>query len=132
MVRKWITAAAAAGALSSADVGNDVSARVSRSALLDSPHIAAPNTERARIVRIAAEVQRLVARFADAEARSIAAPRTLDELGLDEVARADVTLGLEARFGLDIANDEAASWITVGDVVGFVATRLRESRRPVA
>jgi acyl carrier protein len=34
-------------------------------------------------------------------------------------------LGLEARFDIDIADADAARWDTVGDVVAFVARRLR-------
>jgi len=38
---------------------------------------------------------------------------------------ADVVLGLETRFGIDIDDAEAATWEMVGDVVGFVALRAR-------
>ncbi len=53
------------------------------------------------------------------------APRPLRDLGVDELALADVVLGLETRFGIDIDDAEAATWETVGDVVGYVARRAR-------
>jgi acyl carrier protein len=79
-------------------------------------------------VGIATEVRRLVARYTDADPRSVVAPRTLADLGLRDVALADVVLGLETRFNLDIDDAAPRTWETVGDVVGFVARRLREAR----
>jgi acyl carrier protein len=89
-----------------------------------SPH-AAPWTERARVVGIGVEVQRLVGRYGEAEAAAIVAPRPLRELGVDDLALADVVLGLETRFDVDIDDAEASTWVTVGDVVGSVARKLR-------
>ena len=85
-------------------------------------------SERARIVGIANEVRRLVVRFADADAKAVVAPSTLQELGIDELALADVVLGLETRFDIDIDDAEATQWQTVGDVVGLVARRMRDAR----
>jgi acyl carrier protein len=93
---------------------------------------AGPGSERARIVGIAGEVQKLVARFAEVEPQAIVAPSALSELGVRDVALADVVLGLEARFDIDIDDSEANRWQTVGDVVGFVARRVREPREPEA
>jgi acyl carrier protein len=78
-------------------------------------------------VGIANEVRRLVVRFAEAETAAVVAPRPLRDLGVDEYALADVVLGLETRFGIDIDDAEAATWETVGDVVGFVARRSRDA-----
>jgi acyl carrier protein len=52
---------------------------------------------------------------------AVTAPRSLSELGLGDVERADLALGLEAKFDVDIAVDETHRWQTVGDVVGFMA-----------
>jgi acyl carrier protein len=109
MIRAWISAAAAAGSLSEA------------------PAHTGPLSERARIIGIAGEVRRLVARFADVETKAIVAPRALRDLGVDELALADLVLGLEARFDIDIDDADAARWDTVGDVVAFVARRSREA-----
>jgi acyl carrier protein len=120
MVRNWISAAAAAGSLS-AGMPSGV-------APSHAPHqmevpIGAPRSERARIVGIGAEVRRIVGQYAETDTKAIVAPSALRELGLDEVALADVVLGLETRFGIDIEDADAATWTTVGDVVGFVAKR---------
>lgn len=143
MVRKWITAAAAAGALASAGVSDDAqefgpehgTGREARSSMSARPSLSARHayaaggtTERARVLRVAEEVRRIVARYADKDARLIGAPHTFEELGLDGVGRTDVTLGLEARFDLDISDEEADHWRTVGEVVAFVADRLRGQR----
>jgi acyl carrier protein len=125
MRNKWITAAAAASALSTAMPASPVPRPLQH---VESWPFARPDSERARIVEIGTEVRRLVARYADTDPRSIVAPSALDDLGLSDVALADVVLGLEARFDLDIEDGELRSWQTVGDVVGFVAQRLREQR----
>jgi acyl carrier protein len=126
MVRTWLTAAAAAGSLSSA-VPSEVTTDFSAQQAETRPHVG-PRSERARIVAIAHEVRRLVVRYADAHSRAVVAPRALSDLGIDDLALADVVLGLEARFDIDIEDAEAGRWETVGDVVGFVAKRVRESR----
>jgi len=126
MVRTWLTAAAAAGSLSSAvppEVTTDFTAQQA-----ETRPYAGPRSERARIVGIANEVRRLVVRYADADSRAVVAPRALSDLGIDDLALADVVLGLETRFDIDIEDAEAGQWETVGDVVGFVARRVRESK----
>jgi acyl carrier protein len=123
MVRAWISAAAAAGSLS-AGVPADVTTSFAQQHV-EAPARTGPLSERARIVGIAGEVRRLVARLAQVETRAITAPQALRDLGVDELALADVVLGLEARFDIDIEDAEAARWDTVGDVVAFVARRLR-------
>jgi acyl carrier protein len=123
MVRTWISAAVAAGSLS-AGTGLGVPPRFA-SQPLETPALHAPPSERARILGIAHEVRRLVVRFAEADTAAVVAPRPLRDLGVDELALADVVLGLETRFGIDIDDTEARRWETVGDVVGFVARRSR-------
>jgi acyl carrier protein len=126
MVMNWIGAAAAAGSLSTAEPPRAVPTFAPSHA--ETRAYAGPGTERARIVGIAREVQRLVVRFAEADARSVVAPTALHDLGLDELALADVVLGLETRFDIDIDDAEATAWQTVGDVVQLVARRTREAR----
>ncbi len=124
MVMNWIGAAAAAGSLSTtlpAEVRPSFAAQHA-----ETRAYAGPGSERARIVEIATEVRRLVARFADADEGTVVAPCTLQELGIDEAGLADVVLGLEERFDIDIDADEAGRLATVGDVVGLVARRMRE------
>ena len=77
---------------------------------------------------IGTEVRRLVAQSIDADPRSVVAPIALADLGLSEGALADVVLELETQFHVDIDGDAPRTWETVGDVVGFVARRLREPR----
>jgi acyl carrier protein len=125
MIRTWISAAAAASSLS-AGMPSGVAPSF-ESYQVETPARSAPRSERARILAIAAEVQRLLGRYAEGERVAIVAPRALRDLGLDEPALADVVLGLEASFDIDIADGEAATWTTVGDVVGFVAKRVREA-----
>jgi acyl carrier protein len=123
MITKWMTAAAAASALSTA-VPASAAAQQTRPA--DDRPFTHPVSERARIVSIAGNVRRIVARTIDADPKSVVAPLVLADIGLSEVALADVVLGLEMQFGLDIDDAAPRTWETVGDVVGFVARRLRE------
>ncbi|MGD0526297.1 MAG: hypothetical protein ABSE49_14190 [Polyangiaceae bacterium] len=125
MITKWMTAAAAASALSTA---MPASAAPQPTPPAENRPFAQPVSERARIVGIATEVRRLVARYIDADPQSVVAPLALADLGLSEVALADVVLGLEVQFNLDIDDATPRTWETVGDVVGFVARRLREPR----
>lgn len=125
MVMNWIGAAAAAGSLSSALPAQAMPTFADDQA--ETRAYAGPRSERARIVAIAGEVRRLVVRFAEADARSVVAPTPLLNLGIDELALADVVLGLETRFEIDIDDSEARAWQTVGDVVGLVARRVREA-----
>jgi acyl carrier protein len=124
-MNKWITAAAAASALSAAMPASAAPSQPQHVELRPFPE---PHTERARIVSIASEVRRLVARYTDVDPRSVTAPLALTELGLRDDALADVVLGLEVKFDLDISDETPHTWQTVGDVVGFVAQRLREAR----
>jgi hypothetical protein len=124
-MNKWMTAAAAASALSTA--------MPSGSGLTDPPAaesrpLARYDSERARIVGIGNEVRNLVARTIDADPRSVVAPLALADLGLSDDALASVVDGLEMKFNLHIEDAVAVRWQTVGDVVGFVAQRLREPR----
>ena len=124
-MNKWITAAAAAGALSTA-----MPQEIQRfqASFTESPPWAGQGSERARIVGIASDVRRLVSRFTETDPAEVVAPRMLAELGVDGLARADVVLGLEARFDIDIDDAEAHAWQTVGDVVAFVARRVQKPR----
>ncbi len=122
----WIGAAAAAGSLSSVEPPQVVPTFAQEQA--ETRPYSGAGSERARIVGIANEVRRLVVRFADADAKVVVAPSTLQELGIDELALADVVLGLETRFDIDIDDAEATQWQTVGDVVGLVAKRMRDGR----
>jgi acyl carrier protein len=130
MIRSFFRAAAAAGALSSATVPQDAAPSTDDARFAVVPH-SGGRSERARILGIAAEVQKLVARFGETEVSAITAPRSLVELGLGDVERADLALGLEARFDIDIAEDETHKWQTVGDVVGFMA-RVCQAPQPEA
>jgi acyl carrier protein len=125
MITKWMTAAAAASALSTA---MPASAAPQRTLPAENRPFTHPESERARIVYIATEVRRLVARSIDADPRSVVAPLVLADLGLSEGALADVVFGLETQFDLDIDDAAPRTWETVGDVVAFVARRLREPR----
>jgi hypothetical protein len=123
MLTSWVRAAAAAGALSSATVPQDASQLASDS-LSEARPYPGTGTERARILGIAAEVRKLVARSAVMHPRAVIAPRTLESLGVGEVARANLVTGLATRFNVDIGEADAQAWRTVGDVVGFMAARL--------
>jgi|SRR5579859_2068178 len=124
-MNKWMTAAAAASALSTA--------MPSSSGLADPPAaesrlLSRHDSERARIVGIGNEVRNIVARYTDADPRSVVAPLALADLGLRDDALAHVVDGLEVTFNLQIEDGAAVGWQTVGDVVGFVAQRLRPTR----
>jgi acyl carrier protein len=119
MVRNWISAAAAAGSLSAGMLSGVAPSPAPHQ--VEAPTSGVPRSERARIVGIGAEVRRIVGHCVETDPRAIVAPSALRELGLDEIALADVVLGLETRFGIGIEDAEAARWVTVADVVGFVA-----------
>ena len=125
MVRHWISAAAAASSLS-AGLPSGAAPTFASHPMEAAAHVA-PRSERARIVGIGAEVRRLVRQYGEAATAAILGPSPLRELGVDGIALADLVLGLETRFGIDIDEADARRWVTVGDVVGFVARRARGS-----
>jgi len=128
-MNKWITAAAAASALSTA---MPATAAPRETPTIESNLFPQPPTDRARIVGIAAEVRRIVASYADADPRAVVAPLPLADLGLSDGALVGVVTGLELKFNLRIEDDAPGRWHTVGDVVGFVAQRLREPHASAA
>jgi acyl carrier protein len=87
--------------------------------------------ERARVLRVADDVRRIVARYADVDPLAVVATFELEPLRRDAPAFDDVVLALEARFDLDIDIDEAATWTTVADIVAHVSAELRENPLPV-
>ena len=86
------------------------------------------DSERTRVLRIANEVRRIVARYADVDPEDVVATLELDAVRAAPAAFDDVMLALEARFDLDIDDGEAAKWTTVADIVAWVAGQLRERR----
>lgn len=86
------------------------------------------DSERARVLRVADEVRRIVARYADVDPRAVVATFELDAVREQPAAFDDIVLALEARYDIDIAEDEAAKWTIVADVVAHVAASLRQRR----
>lgn len=74
---------------------------------------------------IAAGVRALLALRFDSAA-TLAAETSLDGLGVDSATLLTLVIGLEERFGMEIADDEITRqhFATVGAVTDFVAGRL--------
>jgi acyl carrier protein len=124
-MNKWMTAAAAASALSTAMPASTVP---KETPAFETHLFPRPDSERARIVGIATEVRRIVATQTHADPRNVVAPLALADLGLSDAALVGVVTGLELKFHLRIEDEAPGRWQTVGDVVGFVAQKLREPR----
>lgn len=48
----------------------------------------------------------------------------VDDLGFDSLDRVEVTMGIEERFDIQIRDDEAELWKSVGDIVAYLETVL--------
>ena len=49
--------------------------------------------------------------------------RLIDDLGADSLDVVEVVMSCEEKFNIDIPNDVATKFVTVGDVVGFITVR---------
>mgnify|MGYP001560228796 CR=1 FL=1 len=46
-----------------------------------------------------------------------------DDLNLDSLDQVEITLALEEQFQVEIDDETAGKWRTIGDIVGFLAAR---------
>lgn len=46
--------------------------------------------------------------------------RLVDDLGIDSLDRVMITIDLEDKFGISIADDSAVGWQTVADVILYM------------
>lgn len=46
---------------------------------------------------------------------SITTESKLDDLGLDDLDKVEFIMGLEEEFGIEIPDEDAEKWVTVGD-----------------
>jgi acyl carrier protein len=77
------------------------------------------------VVDIAAEVRDiLVFHLGSEEASLTDDARLADDLGADRLDVVEVAMSCEERFGIDIPNHVAATFVTVGDAVDFIEAQL--------
>jgi acyl carrier protein len=86
-------------------------------------------------IPVATQVKQVVRRQLDVAHRPIdLSTRFVDDLGADSLALVDLTLALEERFDIDIADDDIERLRTVQDAIRYVeqrlALRLADGPRP--
>ena len=83
------------------------------------------------MVDIAAEVRDiLVFHLGSEEASLTDDARLADDLGADRLDVVEVAMSCEERFGIDIPNHVAATFVTVGDAVDFIEAQLAADDTP--
>jgi len=50
--------------------------------------------------------------------------RFIDDLGFDSLDVVELMCDLEEEFGMDIPDEDTEKWVTVGDVISYVAERI--------
>ena len=48
----------------------------------------------------------------------------IEDLGMDALDMVEMIMGLEEVFDIEIPDEEAERWVTVGDAVGYVEREL--------
>lgn len=56
----------------------------------------------------------------------------IDSLGFDSIDEIEFTMSLEEEFGVDIADEDAASIQTIADATALVERELKKKRRTAA
>lgn len=56
----------------------------------------------------------------------------IDSLGFDSIDEIEFTMSLEEEFGVDIADEDAASIRTIADATAIVERELKKKRRTAA
>jgi acyl carrier protein len=74
-------------------------------------------------------IRRLIARYGRADVMSFSMNSPLVEVGVDELAVAQLVVYLEARFDIVIPSLEADRWTTGGGIVVSVQRLLAERHR---
>jgi len=58
------------------------------------------------------------------EGKVVPEARIHEDLGADSLDSVDILMGIEEEFYIDISDEEAEKWITVGDVISYVVERV--------
>lgn len=74
---------------------------------------------------IADRVLKVVAAQLGWDGRKIVPESNLaDDLGEDSIDRLELAMAIEEEFEIDISDDDAGKWETVGDVVAYISGRM--------
>jgi acyl carrier protein len=55
--------------------------------------------------------------------------RLIDDLGADSLDVVEVVMSFEERFNIDIPNDVATKFVTVGDAVDFIGAQVAQAAK---
>jgi len=47
-----------------------------------------------------------------------------DDLGMDSLDLVELTMTFEEEFGVEIADDDATGWKTVGDIISYLKVKV--------
>lgn len=90
-----------------------------------------PRTRERVVVDIAAEVRDiLVFHLGSEEALLDDDARLVEDLGADRLDLVEVAMSCEERFGIDIPNRVAETFVTVGDALRFIEAQLAAADVP--
>jgi len=77
------------------------------------------------VTDIAAEVRDiLVLQLATDETKITQSARLVEDLGADSLDLFEVVMSCEEKFNIDIPNDAATKFVTVGDAVEYIKVKL--------
>lgn len=67
--------------------------------------------------------------FVDIDSQPTEATKLQDDLGMDSLDQMELAMELEAVFSIAINDEDAETWVTIGNVVATVETRLLANER---
>ena len=86
--------------------------------------------ECAVVTDIAAGVREILAFHLGSDRAKIANDaRLVDDLGADSLDVVEIVMSCEERFNIDIPNDVATKFVTVGDAVDFIDMQVTQAAR---
>jgi acyl carrier protein len=86
--------------------------------------------ECAVVTDIAAGVREILAFHLGSDRAKIANDaRLVDDLGADSLDVVEIVMSCEERFNIDIPNDVATKFVTVGDAVDFIDMQVAQARQ---
>lgn len=69
-------------------------------------------------------IQKVICDHLQCDPEKVTSDTTFDALGADSLDRIELAMGIEEEFDLEIPDDVATPWVTVGDAEKYVTSKI--------